>query len=303
MAPRLRRSESGVAGVQRMLRRETKRAVRAMGSGHAPRGEAIHDARKRLKKARAALRLARTALSKDEYRWENDTLRDAARPLSEVRDAQALIDTLDDLARRGTPAQRQTFRTIRARLTAAGRTLRRRQFREKNILPAIREVVRHVRNRASHWPTGGGWSVLSRGLERVYRAGRDSYQTVRKEASNENLHECRKQAKYLWHQLQLLEAVRPGRMKRLERGAHALSGRLGDDHDLAVLRDKIEAARLMLPQGALSWIEPIIESRRSELQRDALALAHRLYSAAPSRFVGRVGADWHAWRSRRKPRR
>src|SRR6185503_9777192 len=59
MASRLRRSESGVAGVQRMLRRETKRVVRVMGSGHAPRGEAIHDARKRLKKARAALRLAR----------------------------------------------------------------------------------------------------------------------------------------------------------------------------------------------------------------------------------------------------
>ena len=149
MAPRLRRSESGVAGVQCMLRRETKRAVRAMGCGHAPRGEAIHDARKRLKKARAALRLARAALSKDEYRWENDTLRDAARPLSEVRDAQALIDTLDDLARRGTSAQRRTFRTMRARLTAAGRTLRRRQFREENILPAIRQAVRHVRNRAS----------------------------------------------------------------------------------------------------------------------------------------------------------
>ena len=95
MAPRLRRSESGVAGVQRMLRRETKRAVRAMGSGHPPRGEAIHDARKRLKKARAALRLARAALTKDEYRWENSALRDAARPLSDVRDAQALIDRLE----------------------------------------------------------------------------------------------------------------------------------------------------------------------------------------------------------------
>jgi hypothetical protein len=59
----------------------------------------------------------------------------------------------------------------------------------------------------------------------------------------------------------------------------------------------------VLPHGALSWIEPMIESRRSELQRDALALGQRLYSAAPSRFVGRVGADWHAWRSGRRPRR
>jgi CHAD domain-containing protein len=100
MASRLKRSESGLAGVRRMLRQETKRALRAIDSGRAPRGEAIHDARKRLKKARAALRLARAALPGDEYRRENDTLRDAARPLSEVRDAEVLIDTLDGLARR-----------------------------------------------------------------------------------------------------------------------------------------------------------------------------------------------------------
>jgi hypothetical protein len=61
MASRLNRSESGLAGVRRMLRRETKRALRAIDSGRAPRGEAIPDARKHLKKARAALRLARAA--------------------------------------------------------------------------------------------------------------------------------------------------------------------------------------------------------------------------------------------------
>jgi CHAD domain-containing protein len=285
-----------------MLRRETKRVLQAIDSGHAPRGEAIHDARKRLKKARAALRLARAALPNGEYRRENDTLRDAARPLSEVRDAQVLIDTLDGLARRGTRAQRRTFRIMRGRLTADRRKLRRRQFRDENVMPAVRQAIRRVRNRANRWPARGGWSVLRRGIERVYRAGRDSYRVVRREASNENLHECRKQAKYLWHQLQLLEAVRPRRMKGLERRAHVLSGRLGDDHDLAVLRDRMEAARLALPRGALRWIEPIIESRRGELQRDALALAQRLYGPPPSRFVARVGADWHAWRSGRKAR-
>jgi CHAD domain-containing protein len=191
---------------------------------------------------------------------------------------------------------------MRDRLTADRRTIRRRQFRDENVLPGVRQAVRRVRNRASRWPARGGWSVLSRGLERVYRSGRDSYRAVRREASNENLHECRKQAKYLWHQLQVLEAVRPRRMKRLERRAHALANHLGDDHDLAVLRDKIEAARLALSHGALSRIEPMIESRRGKLQRDALALAQRLYRLPPSRFVARVGADWLAWRSGRGPR-
>ena len=130
---RLKRSESGFAGVRRMLRRETKRALQAIDSAHAPRGEAIHDARKRLKKARAALRLARLGLSKSEYRRENDTVRDAARPLSKVRDSQVLIDTLDGLARRATQAQRRTFLIMRERLTADRRKLRRPRFRDESV--------------------------------------------------------------------------------------------------------------------------------------------------------------------------
>jgi CHAD domain-containing protein len=227
MASRLRRSESGIAGARRVLRRETKRALQAIDSSRAPRGEAIHDARKHLKKARAALRLARPALPHDEYRRRNATLRDAARPLSEIRDAQVLIDTLDGLARGATRVQRRTFRVMRARLMADRSTLRRHRFRDENVLPSIRQAIRRVRGRARHWSAYGGWSALSRGLERVYRAGRDGYRAAGREASDEKLHECRKQAKYLWHQLQFLECLRSRRLKKLERRAHALSSRLG----------------------------------------------------------------------------
>src|SRR5262249_9046055 len=142
--------------------------------------------RKRLKKARAALRLARAALPDNQYRRGNDTLRDAARPLGEVRDAQVLIDKLDELARHATRAQRRTFGIMRARLTADRRTLRRRRFCDENVTPALRRAIRRVRNRARHWPSHGGWSILSRGLARVYRAGRDSYRAARREANNEN---------------------------------------------------------------------------------------------------------------------
>jgi hypothetical protein len=96
-----------------VLRRETKRVLEDIDSGPAPRGEAIHDARKHLKKGRAALRLARAARPHDEYRRRNATRRDAARPLGEIRD-EVLIDTLDRLARRVTRAQRQTFRIVRS---------------------------------------------------------------------------------------------------------------------------------------------------------------------------------------------
>ncbi|MBC8129586.1 MAG: CHAD domain-containing protein, partial [Rhizobiaceae bacterium] len=58
--------------------------------------EAIHDARKRLKKLRGLLRLVRPGHERF-YRTENERLRDIARTLSAVRDRTALIESLDAL--------------------------------------------------------------------------------------------------------------------------------------------------------------------------------------------------------------
>ena len=59
--------------------------------------EAIHDARKALKKARAALRLLQDGMSKTTYQLENSRLRDSGRFLSPFRDAKSLIDAFDSL--------------------------------------------------------------------------------------------------------------------------------------------------------------------------------------------------------------
>ncbi len=64
---------------------------------HKASDERIHQARKQLKRARANLRLLRDAIGKRAYARENAALRDAARPLSGVRDAMVLIQTLDRL--------------------------------------------------------------------------------------------------------------------------------------------------------------------------------------------------------------
>src|SRR6266550_5872735 len=95
MPPRIEGSESGAEGIRRILRKEIEKALGAVDSARSPTDEGIHDARKRLKRARAALRLIREALGDREYRRENRILRDAARPLSEIRDAKILIDIYD----------------------------------------------------------------------------------------------------------------------------------------------------------------------------------------------------------------
>ena len=57
--------------------------------------EAVHDARKDIKKARALLRLARPDLPEATYRDGNEALRDIARSLTAAREADVLTETLE----------------------------------------------------------------------------------------------------------------------------------------------------------------------------------------------------------------
>ena len=59
--------------------------------------EAVHEARKDMKKLRALLRLARGELGKDTFARENACFRDAARELAGTRDSDVMLDTLASL--------------------------------------------------------------------------------------------------------------------------------------------------------------------------------------------------------------
>src|SRR5947208_439602 len=96
MSFQLKPGESARKAVKRLARKQLDAALAELR----PRkgGDAIvHDARKRFKKVRAVLRLVRAELGERAYQRENKCFRDAGRPLTEVRDAKILIETLDKL--------------------------------------------------------------------------------------------------------------------------------------------------------------------------------------------------------------
>src|SRR5205807_1138854 len=165
-----------------------------------------HDARKRFKKIRAALRLWRDALRPKDYRRENLCFRDAARPLTEVRDAAVLLEALDGLAR-AYPGEAPAGELDRARgfLTERRNATRRRVLQEGRALEDIAKAVGEAIPRLKALKVRGkGWDALEGGLRRVYRAGRKAFAAAREAPTVENLHEWRKQAKYLWHALEIL---------------------------------------------------------------------------------------------------
>src|SRR5579863_5096978 len=100
MAYRLERDESVISGIRRVIREEIESAEEHLaGKKKTTRDEAIHDARKSIKKVRATLRLVRDQLG-DAWKRENSHLRDIAARLSQFRDAFVIIETFDDLKTR-----------------------------------------------------------------------------------------------------------------------------------------------------------------------------------------------------------
>jgi hypothetical protein len=92
-------------------------------------------------------------------------------------------------------------------------------------------------------------------------------------AGEENLRAWREPAKYLWHRLQALQPLWPAVLDELTDQAHALADSLGDDHDLAILRQQLQAERGRSPGGAsVETLVGLIDRRRAELQKQAWAV-------------------------------
>jgi CHAD domain-containing protein len=266
---RLKQGETTPHGVRRIARGRIDHAIDALADASE---EGVHDARKDMKKLRALLRLVRGEVGDKVFRREAGTFRDVARELSGVRDADVMLATLAELEERydaEVGPVRQALEAHRLQTTGGGR--------QQAAQTAI-AILTEARGRVDDWPLErDGFEALEDGLERSYRRGRRDWRAALNEPSTENLHEWRKRVKDLWYHCSILQETWKPVMTALADEAHELSDRLGDDHDLAVLLDF----------GAES-LEPLIATRRAELQEEAFAYGSRLYADKPKAFVRRI---------------
>jgi CHAD domain-containing protein len=294
-AYRLEAGEGLSEGVARIARGRLDHALDELEgkAGDTPE-EAVHEARKDMKKLRALLRLARGEIGDETYDRENACFRDAARRLSGVRDADVMLETLDRLAEHSSHAlPAGEVRPLRAELERHRGELRGEADAARSATAEVVEVLHRARSRVGEWPLEHeGFEALEGGLRRTYRRGRRAFKAALDEPSDQALHELRKRVKDLWYHLRILGEAWPPVIEASQEEAHALSDRLGDDHDLAVLLAFAEQ-RGVSPEG----LAPAVERRRAELQAEASALGYRLYAERPRAFARRLGAYWSAWRT------
>jgi CHAD domain-containing protein len=299
MTSDLTRADADARGVRRVFCAQLESVIDQLGAQKLS-DKQIHDARKTLKKARATLRLMKDAISSASYKRENAALRDAARPLSALRDARVLLGTLDRLEKLyGDAAKASVAAAFRRELKREQDSIRRSSSRAPANPQTLRKNLMTARKRISKMRlNANGWNEIGAGIERVYRRGRRAMKKAQKDPSAECLHEWRKESKYVWHQLQVLEPMCPGPLGELADQAHRLSDYLGDDHDLAVLRAKVmEHGKLFPGPGGPGALLPLIDRCQDRLRAKAFLLGERIYAEKPRAFSARLHGYWRRWQA------
>jgi len=292
----LRPGERVPAGIERIVREEIESAVRQLrGEGEADRDEAIHEARKNLKKIRGVLRLMQPELG-ETYGRENTFFRDAGLRLSQFRDAGVMIETFDALRKKyhgevGAGRLASIRRGLIARKEQAER-----QGGIEEVLNAVAAALRRSARRVTTWPlTTHGFGAIAPGLEATFRRGRKALARVHKHPLAENYHEWRKRVKGHWYHVRLLEGVWDGTMPSHERRLKDLETWLGEDHNLVVLQEKVMAEPGFYGRGPeIDLFVRLIGKYQKELRSDALALGARIYGAKPRQFTSKMRRMWDA---------
>lgn len=297
MGKMLKRDEPLGEGLRRVAVGRAEKALgrlRASEAGEEATAEAIHGARKDMKKLRTVLALLRGELPKAVYEEERKRYRDAARKLSEARDAEVKLETLEVLAGQAgeLPAEAvEAWRRILDRDREAAAAL----VRDESAPGEAEALIEAGCEAARGWRLEEEpWKDVRRAFVRIYRRGRHGMRAVEAGPSDADVHRWRKQAKDLRYGLELIEPAwrRPLEATAIE--AKRLTDLLGDHHDLAVLREDLRQRRL--GQEETRRLEAAIDERQERLASEAVALGRRLYAERPKHFGRRLDRYWAAWR-------
>ena len=308
-------------GLRRIALAQLDIAIESIGatSAHSAEGR-VHEARKALKRVRALLRLLEDELGAHAYEQDSAIVREAGRRLAPARDAAVLLSTLDGLIDRHPKlGRRGGVRRLRAQLRreregAAALALA-RAGRGGDVLDDLLALRARVAARTPLHASSP--ATLEPALARVYGNGRKRMRRAARAGGRSNgrrLHEWRKRVKDLRYVAETLERADPdkrsggGRKRsarkrarakaafvgRVARRADDLGELLGEEHDLAVLAERVRRdardrrAPSALGRGSRRALLKAIARRRRRLRKRALRDGGRLYARRPKRFVRRA---------------
>jgi len=246
------------------------------------RGEAVHNARKALKRLRALLRSLRVAFPKKLFRAENRHIAATCRRISPLRDVHVQLRTLGKLKAAASPA---------------GDHIRRQLLRQQSSfirrIPALRKTVRALlevsRQSLASWPLRKATAEdLASGLKRIYKQGREAFKTARKSPTPGHLHAWRKKTKSLGYGLEMIKNLGSGELSKMIRCSDILTEALGDDQDLFMVLRALDKEHRSNPASDFNRLANRISLKRAKRQKRAFKLGEKVYGEKPGGFEKRL---------------
>jgi CHAD domain-containing protein len=290
--------ESVADAVRRIAVDRIDGAVAAL-TGPEPREAAVHTVRKRMKQARALVRLVAPALR--HAGREERAFRDVARALSGARDAAVLAATFADLVRDAPrPLDVDVAYALRTALADAAGGDAADAAGDADVVAALEAA----RARVAGWKLSEtGWSALREGLCDTYGEARKAMKGALRSGDAEAVHEWRKAAKAHYYHLELVRPLWPAGLKPAMKAADALQEALGRHHDLALLAAFVaDHAADVGGDAAAEPVQALVAARQREIEAEARTLGARLFAEDPDAFEARLHGLWRDWRRTTKQR-
>lgn len=300
MSYHLRQKGSLGENIRRVCRKQIESAIALAKGEKEARDTPVHDTRKHLKKARAAMRLVRKEIGRGLFRQQDHCLRDVGRLTSDIRDAEARLQTVRELkgiTKRGSDRQ---YRHVETML----------MMELENFVAAFAEwhtqaipLLERAGTAVDCWALDHfNFKQLRVAVQSSYKLARKALHRATENPTTRNFHKFRAKAKNLYYQLRILRPVNPVVLQTLSNDLRSLGALLGRAHDLSFLGD-----RLRVESGKSQWqreghdLLAVLEVSQADLERGAAELAAHFFAERPHDFGARVATWLEEWRDEPSP--
>lgn len=230
----------------------------------------VHEARKRLKRARAWARLLDIDI--------DASLHAVHRSLSGQRDRDALAEALKHLQPLAPKAVGRTLQQLITALPPANIRVDRGAARELRALAASLPAI------------DAGFRLLAAGAADTARRSRRGLRRALTSGDPHDFHRWRKWMKYHALQLHYLLPLQPDLLAVQASTAAEVAQWLGDAHDIELVREL--AARTALPDSESAALRAFLDARQQLLHAQAAAVGGLLHEETPRQLEKRLRGYW-----------
>lgn len=256
-------------------------AKEAAASVDAGSATAVHESRKALRRARAALSMMSGALPKSERRAVKAALQEARRSLSTVRDHAVAPETLGQLAM--SDEDRDTAKRV---LDNAAEAIPPTADTKQLLLEAAGRAAAQAEALEGALPAQVTWDDLGYGIRKLYAEARRARRASK--VSKSWFHAWRKRSKELAYALDFVARQAGPRATAIQSEFDAITDTLGPAVDLIMVREFVQTHGLGLTPESIEHLRDTIDSQLADLMKAGRKFGTEAFDYKPKKLEKRL---------------